>query len=360
MYQETLSLGVERGARDHGYLSRVEAALAAVLLEQNELEQAEAHARTALEWTQWWPSANHRTLALAYLGRTRLAQGDLDAAAEAIEAADRERQRSPVLPSMNNLADACLVRLWLAQGKPESAYAWAVEASRALLDEAGSQRPFDESRGTRQGTLARVLLAQARTSGDGRRLDDALTVLDRMSAGARSSSHGHFVTEAEALRALALHLRSSPTNGSDNPRSVHPSALHALAESLRLAEPQGYVRLFADEGQPMAGLLRALLLEPASVGTAVSPAYLNRLLAAIPEASAGRHGQDLPALAEHLTERELDVLRLLAAGLSNRQMAHKLVVTEGTVKTHVHNLIAKLGAQSRTDVLARARALDLL
>jgi len=121
-----------------------------------------------------------------------------------------------------------------------------------------------------------------------------------------------------------------------------------------LAEPAGYIRTFLDEGQPLAGLLLELTRRsgPAQAGAA-------RLLGGFsitPEPGA-RPATPLP---EPLTDRELEVLRLLAAGLSNEEMAGRLQVTYGTVKTHVHNIYGKLGADSRVRAVALARELHLL
>jgi len=124
-----------------------------------------------------------------------------------------------------------------------------------------------------------------------------------------------------------------------------------------LAAPEGYIRLFVDEGAPMLALLRqaqARSSVPGYVATLLS-AFGERRLSDPPRSSA-RPG----ALAEPLTEREREVLRLLLAGASNREIARRLVLSVNTVKRHVHNLCGKLGVQSRTQAIARARALNLL
>jgi len=130
-------------------------------------------------------------------------------------------------------------------------------------------------------------------------------------------------------------------------------ALSALARALALAEPEGYVGLFADEGPPMAALLR----EATSRG--IAPEYAIRLLAAF-DAGPGLKPAPAPPLPEPLSDREMDVLRLIAAGLSNREIAQELVVEVSTVKWHINNLYGKLGVHSRTQAVARARELNLL
>jgi LuxR family maltose regulon positive regulatory protein len=170
--------------------------------------------------------------------------------------------------------------------------------------------------------LARVLLAQ----------DDpgpALTLLQRMLGAAASQGRAGSVIEIQALRALALAARGD-----------HASALGALTEALTLARRPGYVRVFADEGEPMRALLAQLPADAVPPGSraAVAP----------------------PGMAEPLTGRELEVLRLLAAGSSNQEIARELFVALDTVKKHVTHVLGKLGAANRTEAAARARQLGLI
>ena len=134
----------------------------------------------------------------------------------------------------------------------------------------------------------------------------------------------------------------------------------ALERALSLAEPEGYVRTFVDEGAPMAALLR----RAASRG--VAPAYVSKLLDAL---DAEADTKSMPAdstspvaqrLEEPLSERELEVLRLVASGLSNREVAQELVLATGTIKKHINNIFTKLNVRSRTQAAAQARELGLL
>jgi LuxR family maltose regulon positive regulatory protein len=134
-------------------------------------------------------------------------------------------------------------------------------------------------------------------------------------------------------------------------------ALTTLERALWLAEPEGYVRLFVDEGAPMRALLRY------AYRRGITPGYVVALLAAFAGPHAAdpqRHVAHPSALVEPLTARECEVLRLLDAGASNRDIAHDLVLSLGTVKKHVSNICGKLGVQSRIQAVARARALQLL
>jgi LuxR family maltose regulon positive regulatory protein len=145
-------------------------------------------------------------------------------------------------------------------------------------------------------------------------------------------------------------------------RSKREQAVGALTRALALAEPEGYVRTFVDEGPEMGDLLSATLedRQRGNPGTAgrVSARYLAKLLAALAQGPATPDAGG--RLSEALSERELEVLALVASGKSNVEIASSLFVSLSTVKTHINNLYRKLGARSRTQAIARARELDLI
>ena len=159
--------------------------------------------------------------------------------------------------------------------------------------------------------------------------------------------------EIGALRALALAACGN-----------RASAVGELAETLALAGPQGYVRVFADEGAPMRALLADLQgARPGQRHPArrIDRRYLAALVRACgPAGAAPQQRQAVPGLVEPLTDREMEVLRLLATGKSNQRIAHDLVVALDTVKKHVTHVLGKLGAENRTEAVARARQLHLI
>ena len=199
--------------------------------------------------------------------------------------------------------------------------------------------------------LARVLLAQDLP-------DRALALLDRLHALAAAQGRTGSRIEIQVLRAVALAAAGE-----------QDAAVAALAGTLTLAHPQGYVRVFADEGAPMSALLGRLVAaqrrDPAAAG-GVPLAYLGRLRRtfehqAAPATSPPRGpGAGIPGLVEPLSKRELEVLRLLAAGKPNREIAGDLYVAVDTVKKHITHIFEKLGAANRTQAAARARDLGLL
>ena len=192
--------------------------------------------------------------------------------------------------------------------------------------------------------LARVLLAQGRPGRE-------LALLDRLHAAVAAQDRAGSVIELQALRALALAASGE-----------QPAAVAALAGAITLACPQGYVRVFADEGPPMAALLSQLVAAQRSgqAAAGVPLGCLARLLQAFdgphagPRSRPGAPAAAVPSLVEQLTSRELEVLRMLAAGRSNQAIAAELVVALDTVNKHVSHLLDKLGATNRTEAVARA------
>ena len=234
--------------------------------------------------------------------------------------------------------------LQLVQGEVAAAARWAQQRGLGPDDEPGYPREPEYL------VLARVLLAQDRPGA-------ALALLERLHAAAVSQDRAGSVIEIQALQALAL-----AAVGEEN------AAVDALAGALILACPQGYIRVFADEGPPMAALLGALVAAQRAEQAAargVPLGCLARVLRAFGEKpaapGAGRGAAAVvPGLVEQLTDRELQVLRLLAAGRSNQRIAHDLVVALDTVKKHVTHVLGKLGAANRTEAVARARQFGLI
>jgi LuxR family maltose regulon positive regulatory protein len=219
------------------------------------------------------------------------------------------------------------VRVWLQQGRIDEALRWARERGLSAQDALAYPREFEHI------TLARVLIAR---SEDG----DALRLLERLLADAEA--HGR---TGGAIEILVLQTVAHRAQGH------MASALDPLKRALTLAQPEGYVRIFVDEGEPMQGLLRH------AVAAGMSSAYVGRLLSAFDEPTQ----KALAAgLAEPLTARELEVMRLVAVGMRNQEIADQLVISLPTVKRHIANAYGKLGVGHRTEAVARANGLGLL
>jgi LuxR family maltose regulon positive regulatory protein len=197
-------------------------------------------------------------------------------------------------------------------------------------------------------SLVEVHLAQGQP-------DHALQVLEPLLQATETAGWTGFVLQSLIFKSLALQAQGKTS-----------SAIRTLERALLLAEPGGFIRAFADEGQPMASLLRKVARRDTTSG------YVAKLLAAF-EDETKHHGPKteeagssivtpggVRLLVEPLSQREMEVLRLIAAGLSNREIADTLVIALSTVKTHVNNIYRKLDVSKRTQAVARARDLSLL
>ena len=312
--------------------------LAEVAYQRNELETALRHVTEGIELCRQFAYTPPLAAGLVTLAWIRQATGDPAGALAAIGEAELA---SPGPPGLLNPVPAQRARLLLAQGDLAAAARWTEQ--RGLTTDDDPSYPREPG----YMVLARVLLAQGKP---GR----ALALLDRLHAAAVAQDRAGSLIEAGALRALALAAIGQETE-----------AAVALAEVLTLACPRGYVRVFADEGQPMAALLTRLLAAQRADHAAEVPldylALLQRAFDPRPASAPGRAAAAaVPGLVEPLTNRELEVLEMLAAGKSNQAIADQLVITLDTVKKHVSHVLDKLGAANRTEAVARARQLGLL
>jgi LuxR family transcriptional regulator, maltose regulon positive regulatory protein len=342
-YERALGLATQAGrALPPAGIPHVD--IAEVLYERGELKAALDHATHGVALSMQLGWARQLVASLAVLAWIRHAQGDGVGALEAVGEAERVGV-SPAMVGLLNPLPALRARLALALGEVGEAVRWVQECGLDADDEPNHPREREYL------VLVRVLLAQQAP-------EQALGLLQRLHTLAAAQGRTGSVIEARALQALAR------STGGDQ-----AGALAALAEALDLGAPEGYLRVFVDEGSPMAALLHRLLAgwrrERLAAAGAIPREYLARLVDAFEQAGlpvrapAGR-GVVVAGLVEPLTARELEVLGLLAAGAPNRAIAQQLVVTPETVKKHLSHLFDKLGAANRTQAVARARQLGLL
>lgn len=310
--------------------------LGVLLREWNDLEAAAQHILTGIDlcaqWGDLWALDGYLALARVYA-----AQGMPERAQHALQEAARIAQQLESDTFLSHVA-ATQAKNWLVQGNVEAAARWADDAGLSV-DAAVSAE--DEPVYL---LFARLLLARGQS-------DLALQLLARLLPPAEKANRYGRVIEMHALQAVGLHMQNET-----------PQALAALERALTLAAPAGYTRLFVELGAPMAALLRL------ARSRAILPDSVGKLLAAFvaPAGQADKqNGAALPpasslAFYQALTPREQEVLRLLAAGASNRAIAAELVVTIGTVKKHLHNLFCKLQVESRTQAIVAARTLHLV
>jgi LuxR family maltose regulon positive regulatory protein len=323
----------------------------------NDLDSAERHLRRGADLVAGALMVDADVVTNGYLSlaRVRQARGRHAEAIATVEDFSNLARRRGFFPLLVARGEATRARLALIQDDLPSAVRWAEASGLGTDDEP------DYPREEQYLTLARVLIAQGRVDPMGSYLDDALDLLDRLFRAAEDGGRMGSVIEILALRALALRTRHESSE-----------ALTALERALILAEPEGYVRVFVDEGTPMETLLsefvKAWRKGPRDARQRALPGYVRRLLATFesthtsitPPVLAGyARGLD-HQLVDPLTAREREVLVLIAEGLSNREIAARLFIEVGTVKGYVHSVLRKLEVDSRTKASTRARELHLL
>jgi LuxR family transcriptional regulator, maltose regulon positive regulatory protein len=316
--------GVLRGTAD------MYVGMSQIACERNDLPAATQHLlrAEALGEHTWLPQNPYRwRVAMA---RVREAEGDLDGALDLLDEALRV-YTGDFSPNVRPIP-ALRARVLAAQGRVSEAFAWAREQGLSAEDDLSYLHEFEHI------TLARMLLARHGDERAAGALDEATQLLERLLRAAEAGERTGSVIEILVLQALA-----------DQAGGDLPAALASLRRALTLSEPEGYVRVFAGEGAAAASLLRVAARQ------GIAPA--RRLLAAV-DGSEGRPVQ--PGLIEPLSERELDVLRLLGTDLDGPEIARELTVSLNTMRTHTRNIYAKLGVNNRRAAVRRAAELDLL
>jgi len=311
-----------RGAAD------MHTGLAELALESNELDTAAQHLLASVrldEQGAGLPQNASRRRVIAAL--IRQAEGDADAAIELLDEAERTFV-SEYFPVTRPIP-AWRARVRIAQGRLDDAADWARERGFSVDDELTYLSEFEHL------TLARILLDSPTAAGSAPH-SDALALLGRLRVAAEEGGRHRTVVEALVLSAIAHRGQGDEVR-----------ALSALRDAMAQAEPEGYVRTFIAEGSPMTALLES------AVAHGINPRYARRLL------DSGSRARKQP-LADPLSDRELEVVRLLATDLSGPDMARELVVGLSTVRSHTKSIYAKLGVNSRRAAVRRAEELGLL
>jgi LuxR family maltose regulon positive regulatory protein len=333
--------------------------LSELYLEQGHLEAAAQHLQRSKElgekaelpvWRYRWCIAQ---------ARLKETQGDLDGALALFDEAERLYIRTP-LPEMGPIA-AMKARIWVTQGKLTQALEWVREQGLSPDTDICYLREFEHL------TLARILIAHYQNDRMENSIHAALELLARLLSAAEEGGRYGSLIEILILQSLAHQAQGNL-----------PLALAVLERALTLAEPEGYVRIFVDEGEPMRLLTLALAPER-SAGASVADfrfsietksrdqarkliGYVDNLLAAFSQPAAMPQStiKNQPsAIVEPLSPRELEVLRLLRTELSGPEIACELVVSLNTLRTHTKNIFSKLGVNNRRAAVLRAEELGL-
>ncbi len=304
--------------------------MAKILYEKNDLPAALRHVTDGLACLEQGGIPDSFGVGHALLAHIQQARGDEESTVAAMQQAVAIAYSSGMSRFVHLMA-AHQARLWLAQGQARLAVDWA-DAYRQLP-------PVEYLREFEDLTLVRVLLADDKPS-------EALIYLDHLQPAAETAGRMGTVIEASLLRALALQALDDIEN-----------ARCALRYALELAEPEGYIRLFASAGPSVAQLL--LHIHPTQADGTLAR-YIAHLLAVCAPQEATAPQSQPASLIEPLTARELDVLHLLAEGLTNPEIAQRLYISLPTVKSHTRNLYGKLGVHSRKQAVVQAKLLNIL
>jgi ATP/maltotriose-dependent transcriptional regulator MalT len=305
------------------------------LAELNDLDRAVHLAKKGFKLAE--RSGNLQMLGWCYICLVRIlfSMADLAGAKDLTQEMENVARESNLPSWTTDHMAAWQARMWLAQGRLDDASHWAVERG---LDADGDPTYLHE---IEYIALARILIAQGR-------LDETIRLLSRLLKAAEAGGHTSRAIEILMLQALTSRAKGETIR-----------AMNVLERALALAQPEGFVRIFVDEGPSMSRLLYEALTR------GIAPDYVRRLLAAFPvtepeQTDVSKNLVSNSELIEPLSERELEVLVLFAEGLTNREVASRLFLALNTVKAHAGNIYGKLNVHSRTQAIARAQALGLL
>jgi LuxR family transcriptional regulator, maltose regulon positive regulatory protein len=345
---EALNQARQGRVQNFGCVNRLDSALANILYDQGQLEEAMRLVEDAIEGNRFWKNPNHLVYALLTRARIQLGSEDLDGARDTLEAADQETRGLPLMGVVSALLDAVRVQFWLKSHDLAPAAAWAAKNIR--LTESREKRrgkkvqAYQEDIERNQITLVRVFLAQ-------KQIEDAFVLLDQLQKAALAGGRGRVIVELMVLRAKAL-----------NTAGQTHQAVEWLDKALKMATPQGVVRLFTDEGSEIEKLLSMvaeLNLESSAYARQLMPIFSSPK-PVMKVRSIKKPSLEKRPTAQPLSQREKEILNLIAAGLTNHQIATQLVISTGTVKAHSANIYRKLSAGNRIQAVERARALKLL
>jgi LuxR family maltose regulon positive regulatory protein len=340
LYQEAQDFIQKSQGQHLGAMSIVDVGKAEVLYEWNDLEHAQMHIQQGLGTLARWSKADDFALARVVEANIHAALGDPQAAQKSIEQGVQVIRSSGVFPEARDAVMVAEIEQGLKGGDDLAVYRWAGRLEKRLH----SDQAFRFENELALLTLARIQMVQGK-------YENSLGILSRLETGTHRSGR-----VGRLIKILILGARVRQQMGELD------AAFSFLARALAYAEPQGYVRIFLDEGRPMLELLTGWL---AQAEPGLLSAYANHLVSQFDEQAAAAMesvGKETPigGLLEPLTRREIEVLNLIAQGKTNKEIATALVVSPGTVKAHTSNIYRKLEVANRTEAVARARELEIL
>jgi LuxR family maltose regulon positive regulatory protein len=339
--QQALELATDTRGRRLPVAGKALLGLGEIAREWNDFEAAAGYLSEGIELFRLFGELGS-ILSYVTLARIKEVQGDLEGAQDIVDLARQLAVQFDASTMDDELVDAYQAQLWIVQGKNEQVLRWVgdKQLEKIVAGKIGESR-FDPMWEIHSQTLARVYISQGR-------YDDALRVIEPMLEMAKASQRIRSVLKMLAMQAVIVKCMGDTQN-----------ALQILEQALNLAKEEGFVRTFLDEGESMV----QLLYEAAAQG--VEPEYTGHLLAEYtsPKPSSVTlpgEKKDQFEMVEPLSEREVEVLELIAEGYSNQEIATRLHISLSTVKGHTSNIYGKLAVNKRTQAVARAKELGIL
>jgi LuxR family maltose regulon positive regulatory protein len=342
IYERGLQLATKQGAPALRGAADMHVGMSALYFERNELNTAEQHLLKSKELGELNELLKNPYRWRVTKAQIREAQGDLEGALELLDEAE-SLYMGDFSPNVRPI-QALKARVWVKQGELEKALDWAREWKLSIEEDPSYLREFE------QITFAKILLSQYQNDHSTSSLHDATGYLERLLKAADEGGRMGSAIEILILQALAHQMHEDI-----------PAALTSLERALKLAEPEGYMRIFLAEGASMAELIREIDLR------GILPNYTRKLLSAFEVSDQGTDVESLPfaepastSLIEALSQRELDILRLFKTELSGPEIAQELVIALSTVRTHTKSIFSKLNVNSRRAAVKRAIELGLI
>ena len=342
IYERGLQLATKQGAPALRGAADMHVGMSGLYYERNELNTAEQHLLKSKELGELNGLPKNPYRWRVAMSQIRETQGDLEGALDLLDEAEKVYvgDFSPNVRPISTLK----ARVWIKQGELEKALDWARERKLSSEEEPSYLREFE------QITFARILLSQHQSNHKDSLIHDAVGLLERLLKTAEEGGRIGSVIEILILLALAHQLQENT-----------PTALSALERALKLAEPEGYMRIFLAKGSNMAEMIREITKR------GFLPNYTGKLLSAF-EAERKALNVETPlsaspasaSLIEPLSQRELDILRLFKTELSGPEIAQELVIALSTVRTHTKSIYNKLNVNSRRGAVKRAIELGLI
>ncbi len=343
IFTDALNTVVSRSTKNQAILSRNEALISYIFLEQNHLELAYEYAQRAIMHTQWWPSNFVIATAYACLAQISIAQNNLDGALYAIQKAELTCKNRLMPPSVNTMIDVAMAKVWLFKGDWNLLEQWIYRVKDKFKYCIANNKMIDEYLETQLIMAVRVWIEKTKRDKIFERYEECVDWLTLLETNSRNAGRVNSLVEILVLKASILFTQGKVKKAFDY-----------LAQSLPIAESSGYTRIFLDTGETARTMLNAYRRSEYSS----HKVFISNLLQTFGPVCCSQ--ETIKILPEALTPREMEILRLLAQGNNNHQIAKQLILAEGTIKFHVHHILEKLQVSNRTQAIICAKELGLI